>query len=106
MAKLLKKKSLQVKAKENVSVTKGTSKNQEVLKEGVPCDLHEKERPHDTNTVGVNIGCTINQGDYQSLRVDCWLTDSVKEDETQEQAFARVIKVIDKVLNETVELYR
>ena len=105
MAKL-KKESLETKARENVSATKSTSKEQEVLKEGVPCDLHEKERPHDTNTVGVNIGTTINMGDYQSLRVDCWLTDSVKANETQEQAFARVIKVIDKVLNETVELYR
>ena len=44
-------------------------------------------------------------GDYQSLSVDCWLTDTVKENETVEQAYERVVGQVDKVLQDTVNSY-
>lgn len=101
------KKSLSERAKDNTTVTKGTSKNQEVLKEGVPND---HSRKHLENVVapivGCNIGTTLNMGDYESLRVDVWLTDTVQENESIEQAYARVVQVIDKTLQDVVNQYK
>ena len=99
------KKSLSETAKENATVTKGTSKEQEVVKQGIPTDLHTKQkslRP----TVGVSIGSTINMGDYQSLRADVWLTDEVAEDETTEQTYARVTKIVHDTLEQIVDSYQ
>ena len=100
------KKNLSKQAKENTTVTKGTSKNQEVLKEGKPNDHSRKHLDPSTPIVGVNIGTTLNMGDYESLRVDVWLTDNVSEDETTEQAYARVVQIVDKTLQEIVSQYQ
>lgn len=100
------KKSLTEQAKDNATVTKGTSKNQTVLKEGVPNDHSRKHLDGDTPTVGVNIGTTLNMGDYESLRVDVWLTDKVSPKETIEQAYARVVQTVDSTLQEIVSQYK
>lgn len=99
------KKKLTQTAKENTTVTKGTSKSQETLKSGTPND-HTRKHQSNEKVVGVNIGVTLNMEDYNSLRVDCWLTDSVQEGETERQAFERVVGIVDEVLNDTVQTYR
>ena len=99
------KKKLTQSAKENTTVTKGTSKNQETLKSGTPND-HSRKHELGAKVVGVNLGVTLNMEDYNSLRVDCWLTDSVQEGETERQAFERVVGIVDEVLNDTVQAYR
>lgn len=108
MAKSLKK-SLSQRAEENTTVTKGTSKNQSVLKQGTPNDhsrKHEVQKSAETlPVVGVSIGITKNMDNYESLRVDCWLTDVVSEEETVEQAYERVVAVVDKTLQDTVSSY-
>lgn len=98
------KKSLTEKAVENATVTKGSSKEQEVIKEGVPRDLHTIQKPM-CKTVGVSVGSTINMGDYQSLRADVWLTDEVAEYESFEMAYARVFKVAHDTLEQIVNTY-
>ena len=100
------KKSLSQRAEENTTVTKGTSKNQTVLKEGKPNDHSRKHLDGDTPVVGVSIGTTLNMGDYESLRVDVWLTDTVDERETIEQAYSRVVQVVDKTLQDIVSQYK
>ena len=100
------KKSLSEQATENASVTKGTSKNQTVVKEGKPNDHSSKHLTKESPTVGVSIGTTLNMGDYESLRVDVWLTDTVSEKETVEQAYARVVRVVDTTLQEIVNQYK
>lgn len=99
------KKKLTQTAKENTTVTKGTSKSQKTLKSGTPND-HTRKHQSNEKVVGVNIGVTLNMEDYNSLRVDCWLTDSVQEGETERQAFERVVGIVDEVLNDTVQAYR
>ena len=101
-----KKKKLEKKAEENTRVTHGTSKNQRVIKEGVPLDHSPKhiKKPLDPNKiVGVNIGVTKNMGEYESLRVDCWLTDEVLENETQKEAIERISEIaykgVEDILN-------
>ena len=101
----LSKKPLKAQAKENAQVTKGTSKNQEVLKKGVPND-HSRRLDNSGNTVvGVSIGSTLNMGDYQSLRTDVWLSDTVNDGETVEQAYERVTKIVNDTLQEIVSTF-
>lgn len=96
--------SLKSKARTSVSVTKGTKNNQEVLKEGVPLQSGARQKDID-NVVGVSIGVTKNMDNYESLRVECWLTDTIAEGETPQQAYNRIIGIVDEVLTETVESY-
>lgn len=100
----LKKKSLKQQVEENTTVTKGTKSNQQTLKQGVPNDHHRKQQC-EGQTVGVNLGITKNMDNYESLRVDCWGTDVVQPGETMEQAYERLIGVVDSVLRDTVQSY-
>lgn len=101
------KKSLSEQAEQNASVTKGTSKNQTVLKEGVPND-HFRKRHNNSSSpiVGVSIGSTLNMGDYESLRADVWLSDEVREGETVAQAYQRVTSIVDETLQNIVNQYK
>lgn len=100
------KQSLSQQAVENTTVTKGKSSDQKVLKEGKPNDHSRKHLDGTTPTVGCSIGTTLNMGDYESLRVDVWLTDSVQSGETIQQAYGRVVKVVDETLQEIVNQYK
>lgn len=100
------KKSLSKQAEENATITKGTSKNQSVLKEGRPNDHSRKHLDGDNPVVGVSIGTTLNMGDYESLRVDVWLTDKVEATESTEQAYARLVQTVDKTLQDIVNQYK
>lgn len=100
------KKSLREQAEENAMVTKGTSKNQEVLKEGVPNDHSRKHLDSNVPVVGVSIGTTLNMGDYESLRVDVWLTDTVLETETVQSAYQRIVGTVDSTLQDIVNQYK
>ena len=101
------KKSLSEQAEQNASVTKGTSENQTVLKEGVPND-HSRKRHNNSSSpiVGVSIGSTLNMGDYESLRADVWLSDEVREGETVAQAYQRVTSIVDETLQNIVNQYK
>lgn len=98
-----KEKKLLMKAKENTTVVSKVSGEETVLKEGTPLDHHPKQMTN--KVVGVNIGITKNMGDYESLRVDVWLTDEVQEKETVEKAYARIVRTVDTVLQNTVQSY-
>lgn len=105
----LKRKILKKTVDENTTISTNTSGVVENVKEGKPLDhaiKHNKLK--NTKTVGMSIGATVNMGDYQSLRVDCWLTDEVGEEETHEEALLRIGKIakdhldyeIDRIMNE------
>lgn len=98
------KKSLTEQAEESAHVTRGTSKNQKVLKEGVPCD-HSPKHLGPAPVVGMSIGSTLNMENYESLRVDVWLSTPVEPGETVEQAYERVNAILDKTLQEVVNQY-
>lgn len=91
-------------AKDNARVTVGTRQTQNVLKDGVPCD-HQGKHLTPSPMVGVSVGSTLNMDNYESLRVDVWLSDYVQEDETIEKAYQRVVKVVDKTLQDIVNQY-
>lgn len=101
------KNSLSKQAEENTTVTRGTSKNnQTTLKEGRPNDHSRKHLDGETPVVGASIGTTLNMGEYESLRVDVWLTDKVNSEETVQQAYERIVSVIDETLQGIVSQYK
>ena len=100
----IKRKILKKNVEENTTVSTNTSGVVENVKEGKPLDHSVKHNKlKNTKTVGVSIGATVNMGDYQSLRVDCWLTDEVQENETHEEALTRVGKIAKEHLDYTIE---
>jgi hypothetical protein len=46
------------------------------------------------------IGYTLNTGNFQSLRLDCQVTDYKHEDETAKEASDRVYKFVENQLSE------
>ena len=42
-------------------------------------------------------------GDYESLRIDIWLSDYVQENETPQQAFGRVSAIVTELFTKELE---
>jgi hypothetical protein len=107
LKKLKSQQELKAEAVQNTTITRGSKRNgYETVKEGVPLD-HDTKHKTAKNPVsfegqqfGMSKGCTLNMGEYESLRVDCWLSDTVRENETVREAFTRVEAVLDEVLEE------
>lgn len=104
---------LKKKAASNTLVVKRKSGKDVKVVEGKPLNHSEKHTSLESSgvlenrpIVGVNIGTTINMGDYESLRVDCWLTDFVQDNETHEKAFARITDIASKQVVETVTVMK
>lgn len=102
MAVLKRKKGLAEKAEENTSIQKKSNGEVETLKQGVPLDPVNKHSPHSSPIVGMSKGVTKNMDNYESLRVDVWLSDTVQPEETPEQAVTRIEAFIDKALESAI----
>lgn len=87
-----KKTTLESKAKENTTVVKKAEGKETTLKEGTPLE-HSMQHFSVPNVVGVNVGVTKNMSNYESLRVDCWITDIVPEDKTREEVIGELFEV-------------
>lgn len=100
---------LQAQARENTTISRGNKRDgYSTVKAGKPLDHEVKQstakKRNDTyvgQTFGMSKGCTLNMENYESMRVDCWLSDVVREGETVQEAFARVESIIDEVLEES-----
>ena len=53
--------------------------------------------------VNVTLGYTLNLGNFQSLRVDLGVVDSVREGETTQQAMDRVYTFVENQVVEKVQ---
>ena len=89
-------------AKENVSIQKKTSSGVEHIKEGTPLDHSNKHNLRTTPTVGMSKGVTKNMDNYESLRVDVWVSDVVQPDESMEEAIVRIESIVDNALEEAI----
>ena len=100
---------LQTRARENTTISRGNKRDGfNTVKAGRPLDHEVKQSTakkkndlYEGQTIGMSKGCTLNMDNYESMRVDCWLSDVVREGETVQEAFARVEAVIDEVLEES-----
>ena len=103
--------ALKKKAEANTSVVKRNSdKSEKVLKKGVHVDVKQKiGSTHDmggSTVVGLAVGTTLNMDNYESLRVDVWVSDSVRDGETTEEAYERLREVVSTQLTETVSEFK
>jgi hypothetical protein len=57
---------------------------------------------NDNTKVTVNLGYTLNLGNFQSLRIDISITDNKRENETTSEAFERVYSFVEAKLGEKV----
>lgn len=102
--------SLQAQARENTTISRGNNREgYSTIKKGKPLDHEVKQSTAKSKsdlyvgqTFGMSKGITKNMDNYESLRVDCWLSDVVREGETVQDAFARVESIIDEALEESV----
>lgn len=103
MADIKRNKILKKKAAENTTIQKKVAKEEpEVIKGGTPLDKSAKTQPHSRAIVGMSKGVTKNMDNYESLRVDVWLSDEVQENETTAEAMIRIEAFLDEALETAV----
>lgn len=56
----------------------------------------------DPTTVKVNVGATINTGNFESIRVDVEIGDFVRREENIDKAYNRVYGTVERLLLEKV----
>ena len=101
----------QVKQKENAqkntTITKKVGREEPtVIKAGTPLDHTVKHDSYEGTKFGMSKGCTLNMENYESMRVDVWLTSEVFEGESIKEAYSRVEQILDEVLEESVNSTR
>lgn len=74
------------------------------VKDAVPVEHSEKHfsRP----CMGMNKGVTVNMGDFQSLRVDVWISLPLSDNPTRKeiaQTHSQLADYIDRILDEEID---
>lgn len=91
---------------DNSKIVKRSGGKEKTVKDGVYPDSAVKRKDIEGNkSVGVSFGFTVNLENYESLRVDCWLNDTIAEGETQEGAFDRISKIVRKQVQKEINTY-
>lgn len=85
---------LNQKAKSNLNV----ATKSKTVKKGKLVDSTDKIPKSNSRVVGVSKGVTLNMGDYESMRIDVWASDFIKDNETISQAETRIAREIDALL--------
>lgn len=92
-------KKVSKKLDKNTTIKKKVGREpEEVIQEGA--ELPRKvNKPFSNNTVGLNIGVTINLGDFQSLRIDCWASEDVKEGQDKQAVLLELTSMVQDHIN-------
>lgn len=64
---------------------------------------HIRRKMSDKTTVTVNLGYTLNLGNFQSLRVDLGCTDFVRDGENTDSAMNRVYDFVESKVVAKIE---
>lgn len=97
---------LEKKAEKNTTVALMEGKKvKEVLKQGNPAPDTKSLQSSNIRIAGLSKGVTLNMGDYQSLRIDVWLTEFVQDGEDHSEVLNSLGSVIDSRINYESELY-
>lgn len=57
----------------------------------------------ESTKISWSLGYTLNTGNFQSLRLDCQISDFVREGETTKQASNRVYELVEEELIEKLK---
>lgn len=74
------------------------------VKDGIPVEHTEKH--FSQPCMGMNKGVTVNMGDYQSLRVDVWLSLPLSANPDRKeisQTHEKLASYIDRILDEEID---
>jgi uncharacterized alkaline shock family protein YloU len=94
---------LRKKARQNVEATfTDKDRHTETKKKGVHPSNNDKQTAKH-QSFGLSKGVTLNMGDFESLRVDVWLSDEVQKGETVSEAFDRVNEILQEELERMVK---
>lgn len=99
--------SFQVNSQKDVEVSvvkRNGDGSEDVLIKGSVADANIKTATP-IRTVGVNIGVTMNMGNYQSMRIDVWSSDKIYKHETRKDAIFRVANDLAYALHELQDKY-
>lgn len=93
-----------MKAVRSVNVSKKSGGIEKDTLKGTVADASLKQNLTSVNVVGMNIGTTLNMGNYESMRIDAWGLEEIKPDETREDSAMRLkddlIRIISRVQSE------
>lgn len=108
MAKLQRAtKTLKKTAEENLNVTKvhEDGSREEVKKGAMADEVAKHSLVSSQNKVGIAKGVTKNMGNFESLRVDVWLTQDCTDLEDAQTKYKEMEEAVDSLLEETVMQY-
>lgn len=91
-----KKENLKKEVENNTTVIKKDNhdKTEEIIKQGTPLDHATKKAD---SYIGMSKGVTVNMDNYESLRVDCWLSIPL-EDKMPTEKFMELSEIIQEQL--------
>lgn len=100
----LKKSSIGSASRGSSASWSSSGKSRELESTGEQND-HYRRHMMDSSYVGESIGFTINEGDYNSLRVDAWGAEEVMPGEDRSEAFKRLSESLDAEVRRLVQKY-
>lgn len=89
------KDTLEAQAEQNTTVVERADKIDHTSKQGTPLDHANK---HFKNQIGLSLGITKNMENYQSLRVDCWLSVNYDGQTDPQQIYDKLSDVLSERL--------
>lgn len=85
--------AIKKKLNKQTTIKKQKGRDVEVIQEGEDAP-RKVNKPLANNVVGLNIGVTINLGDFQSLRIDCWASEEVAEHENKQEKLVELTEMV------------
>lgn len=90
--------------KENTTIVKNKGrKDEKIIKEGKEQPNKAEPKHLNANTVGVSIGVTLNLGDFQSLRIDCWGQQELESIDDREETLVELTDTLREHLTYVAE---
>lgn len=93
--------NLRKQAEEHTQIVHKTPETGEtVVKKGEP--LEHSNKHFGVNTIGLSKGLTKNMDNYESLRVDCWLSKEIKPEDNVQEELDKLSDIIEERIIEEV----
>lgn len=90
--------TIKKKLNKQTTIKKQTGKEVEVIQESEESP-RKVNKPLASNVVGLNVGVTINLGDFQSLRIDCWASEELQPGEDKVDKLVELTELIKEHIN-------
>jgi predicted proteasome-type protease len=99
------KRNLKEELKANTTVKRGET----VLQQGTPLDHSTKHAVPEISSkprAGLSVGVTLNMGDFQSLRVDCWYSAEIEDEDYLNLFYERLSDALQQNIKDIGEKFQ